>query len=610
MPEVCDSADNDCDGTTDGSSATDASTWYQDSDGDNYGNQYSSQLACTQPSSYVSNPYDCDDTLGTVNPSITESCNSIDDDCDGTVDEDDASDATDWYADVDGDGYGDSSGTASAACSAPSGRVSDNSDCDDADSGVNPGASERCDNTDTDCNGTVDDNVVIDTWYLDSDGDGYGLSSTAMDDCAQPSGYVLLDGDCDDAASAVNPDATEVCDSVDNDCDGSTDDSSAADAVTWYTDSDGDGYGDPSTATVSCTQQVSGTITVGGDCDDTDLLTNPGATEYCDSIDNDCNGTVDDNVANTPTWYPDVDGDGSGDANDSGTQACSAPSGFVVDNYDCNDSNAAISPSAFETCDTVDNDCDGTVDEADAVDAQDFYPDADSDGYGAAGTSSRSCTQPSGYLTDDTDCDDTDATVNPAATETCDAVDNDCDGDVDEDDASDASTFYEDSDGDGYGNPNSTASACSAPSGYVADNTDCLDTDPQVAPNQSDVADCVDNDCDSTVDEDATYTYTHDADIQSIWTSNCVSCHGGSSPSVGLSLEASAYTSLVNVGAAQASMDRVEPCQTQASYLWRKLKGTHAGAGGSGNRMPRGTSALLQADLLKIENWIDEGAPQ
>ena len=87
--------------------------------------------------------------------------------------------------------------------------------------------------------------------------------------------------------------------------------------------------------------------------------------------------------------------------------------------------------------------------------------------------SQQSETQPLGYVLDNTDCDDTRSDVYPNAPEICDGLDNDCDGQVDE---GVKTTFYADSDGDGYGNPSVTTQACSAPTGYVSNNTDCDDT--------------------------------------------------------------------------------------------------------------------------------------
>jgi len=501
--EYCDGVDNDCDGTVDEDDAADASTWYADTDSDGYGDPGSSTQACSQPSGYVADDSDCDDGVTTVNPSATEYCDGVDNDCDGTVDEDAAADASTWYADGDGDGYGDSA-SSTQACSQPSGYVADDTDCDDGEVSTNPGATEYCDGVDNDCDGTVDEDDAADasTWYADTDGDGYGRSSLFTDACSQPSGYVADATDCDDGEVTTNPGATEYCDGVDNDCDGTVDEDSAADASTWYADTDGDSYGDPASSTAACSQP-SGYVADSSDCDPTVATTNPGATEYCDGVDNDCDGTVDeDSAADASTWYADTDGDGYGDPGSS-TQACSQPSGYVADGSDCDPTVATTNPGATEYCDGVDNDCDGTVDEDDAADASTWYADIDGDGYGRSSLFTDACGQPSGYVADATDCDDSDGAVNPAATEVCDGIDNDCDGTVDEDSAAGASTWYADTDGDGFGDPASTTAACSEPSGYVADSSDCDDGDGAVNTDATEVCDGIDNDCDGAVDEDA-----------------------------------------------------------------------------------------------------------
>ena len=98
------------------------------------------------------------------------------------------------------------------------------------------------------------------------------------------------------------------------------------------------------------------------DCDDTNAAINPDATEVCDGVDNDCDGTVDQDAADASTWYADADGDSFGNAEDSLT-ACEAPSGYVIDNTDCNDAEALVFPGGEEACDGLDNDCSGETDE-------------------------------------------------------------------------------------------------------------------------------------------------------------------------------------------------------------------------------------------------------
>ncbi len=531
--EVCDGLDNDCDGEVD-EEVVDGSTWYLDEDGDGFGGSETTS-ACEAPRGYVDNGEDCDDALQTVFPGADETCNFLDDDCDGEVDED-PMDPTTWYGDGDGDGYGSPYDT-TEACEAPSGYVSEGTDCDDTSTdfhpgapeedctdpndyncdgsvgyadedgdgwaaceecddsarAINPSATEVCDGVDNDCNGVVDTFEAIDasTWYADTDSDGYGAAGVTLEDCDQPAGYVADDSDCDDSDDASYPGATEVCDDADNDCNGTVDDG-AMDASTWYIDHDGDGYG--GVATKQECDQPSGYVSDGTDCDDDESSANPGATEVCDELDNDCDGDTDEGV--TTIFYADGDGDGYGVSSVS-IEACSAPSGFVTDNTDCDDGEAWSNPGEVEVCDELDNDCDGSVDEGVTTT---FYADGDNDGYGDDSISLEECSAPSGFVTDNTDCDDDEATAYPGGTETCDELDNDCDGSVDE---GVTTTYYRDTDGDGYGDSADSTEACSEPTGYATDDGDCDDYDGAYSPGASPGCDGEDYDCDGYVDNDA-----------------------------------------------------------------------------------------------------------
>jgi hypothetical protein len=168
------------------------------------------------------------------------------------------------------------------------------------------------------------------------------------------------------------------------------------------------------------------------DCDDGDAAAYPGNEEICDGIDNNCDGTVDEGTATDAlTFYADGDGDGFGDVA-APTQACEKPEGYVADATDCDDDNDAAYPDNLEVCDDADNDCDGTVDEDDAIDAPTWYRDLDDDGVGGdTGTTLVQCDQPAGYADVDGDCDDDDDTTYPGAAEVCDdGVDNKCEEDL------------------------------------------------------------------------------------------------------------------------------------------------------------------------------------
>ena len=469
-------------------------TWYRDMDGDGFGNPAMTQMACLQPTGYVSNNTDCDDndalekpgqvwykdadgddysdgmtltqclrptnyyvaaeliaTSGdcndnnaAINPAATEICDGIDNNCNSMTDE---GVQTTYYRDMDGDGFGNPSMT-QMACSQPTGYVTNNTDCDDNDALEKPGQ----------------------VWYKDADGDDYSDGMT-LTQCLRPTNYyvaaelIATSGDCNDNNAAINPGATEVCDGIDNDCNTMIDDNLTF--VTYYTDADNDSYGTGAGQSL-CANPGAGFATQAGDCNDNNAAINPGATEICDGVDNNCNMMTDEGVQTT--YYRDMDGDGFG--NPAVTQmACSQPMGYVTNNTDCDDNDALEKPG------------------------QVWYADVDNDNY-SSGTTLTQCLRPAGYkvaseLTATTgDCNDGNAAINPAATEICDGIDNNCNSMTDE---GVQTTYYRDMDGDGFGNPAMTQMACSQPMGYVSNNTDCDDNDALEKPGQIWYAD-VDND--------------------------------------------------------------------------------------------------------------------
>ncbi len=255
-----------------------------------------------------------------------------------------------------------------------------------------------------------------------------GLALTGCDKDSDHDG-VPKSEDCNDESPLISPDVAEVCDGVDNDCDGEIDELGAIGEVEYWADTDGDGFGDPNESIMSC-EEVEGYVSDATDCDPTSGSSYPGGTEVCDGADNDCNGIVDDEATDAPTWYGDADLDGYGGSTFT-VEACQAPAGFVASSDDCDDLDAMSYPGADEYCDGADNDCDGTVDEGDALDATTWYRDADADGYGADGDAMPACEQPSGYVLEAGDCDDAYAAIYPEAEEICDELDNDCDGNAD-----------------------------------------------------------------------------------------------------------------------------------------------------------------------------------
>ena len=389
--------------------------WYLDADGDGWGSDAPDQApleACFAPAGYAAGTGDCDDADPAVHPGQAEpDCGAqVDANCDGSV----------GPVDADGDGVD--------ACS----------DCDDADSGTGSPS----------------------TWSLDADGDGYGGTRLATTSCEAPEGYVAGTEDCDDLDAAVNPDALEVCDGLDNDCSGDIDEGVEGGSA-WYRDADGDGHGDPGDVIEAC-GAPGGYVPRGDDCDDRDVGVLPGAAETCDGIDQDCDGSVDEDAEGALPWYPDTDGDGVG-ATGAASWSCVAIEGHVAVDGDCDDTDAGAYPGATETCDGVDQDCDGDTDE-DATDALTWYADLDGDGTAGSRWTVTQCDAPGGYLAAAGDCDDLDDTRYPGAPETCDGEDDDCDGLTDED-ALDEAVWYADVDGDGAGDPSDTLTACDAPLG-------------------------------------------------------------------------------------------------------------------------------------------------
>ncbi len=165
-------------------------------------------------------------------------------------------------------------------------------------------------------------------------------------------------GDCDESSTDINPDGTESCDGVDEDCDDLTDE--GLDTTTYYKDADGDTYGEDGSDTKMCSDPGTGYATIDGDCDDTLEDVNPDGTESCDGTDEDCDTSIDEDLATT-TYYEDTDGDLYGD-DATAMDACSDPGGtYVSDGGDCDESSTEVNPGAAEVCnDWIDNDCDET----------------------------------------------------------------------------------------------------------------------------------------------------------------------------------------------------------------------------------------------------------
>lgn len=278
-----------------------------------------------------------DPTPATQNPttpqtSVTpEDCSDgLDNDGNGLVDCDDGQ--CDTTCDADADGH--------------DGIAFGGDDCDDADDDVNPDAPEICDDLDNDCDGAIDDDDPdVDAsgspWYPDRDADGFGDGSNVSYQCDPPAGgpAAQVDGDCDDDDAAVFPGAFEVCNNIDDNCDGLVDDDDPlvdlSGAPVWYEDADGDGLGHPYVSIQACARPPGYAASV-DDCDDTDPT-----------------------IGGPFDWWLDADGDGFGSG--APVASCTPPAtGWIdINGSDCNDGDASIHPGAYETCgDGIDSDCD------------------------------------------------------------------------------------------------------------------------------------------------------------------------------------------------------------------------------------------------------------
>jgi MYXO-CTERM domain-containing protein len=301
---------------------------------------------------------DCDDTDSTVWPGAPETCDGIDEDCDGDTDEG-ASDAPSWYADGDSDGYG--AGAPVPACQPPAGHAALDGDCDDAAATYNPGAAEL------DCADPHDYNCDGATGFVDQDQDGFAACE-----------------ECDDTDSAVHPGAPETCDGADNDCDGIPDGPAPTDGLQLYRDADLDGHGDLSLPVVACAV-VPGLSATSDDCDDAEASVSPSALEiWYDGVDQDCDGNDDDQDGDgvpAPADCVDTDAQvfpGASDAPYDGLDGdCDGASDFDADGdgydaapptgagSDCDDADPAVHPEAQDpSCDGVDLDCDPVPDTA------------------------------------------------------------------------------------------------------------------------------------------------------------------------------------------------------------------------------------------------------
>jgi hypothetical protein len=328
-----------------------------------------------------------------------------------------------YFADTDNDGFGNLLSTTST-CIQPAGYVVNSLDCNDSNGQINPSANEVCNSIDDNCNSQTDEGLTFTSYYSDLDNDGFG-SGAGTSLCSNPgAGYSTNALDCNNSNSAINPSATELCNSADDNCNSQIDEGLLF--QNYYQDFDGDGFGF-GTPTSLCTNQT-GYVNNAFDCNDFQAQVNPIAQEICNGIDDNCNTLVDDGLQFTNYF---LDGDQDGFGAGSPQSLCSNPgNGYSTLNTDCNDAVATINPTATEICNSLDDNCNLQIDEG--LVFTNYFADNDGDGFGNPAQATSSCSPINGMVTNNGDCNDANANINPLAVEIGgNGIDENCDGEID-----------------------------------------------------------------------------------------------------------------------------------------------------------------------------------
>jgi len=264
-----------------------------------------------------------------------------------------------YFRDLDLDGFGNM-GDSTLSCVMPLGYVANSLDCDDTNDLINPGMEDICNAADDNCNGLIDDDALFFVWYLDSDLDSFGDFFIDSISCFELSGFVLNNLDCNDSTAAINPDVSEICNGLDDNCNFAIDEDLVVN--TFFADSDEDGFGNSEIFYLSCLTTISGYVLDSTDCDDSNSGINPISIEVCNGLDDNCDENIDEGL-DFQNLYLDWDSDNFGNPLVDTTTCEFIILGYVIDSTDCDDANSLVYPGALEIFNNLDDNCNDIIDE-------------------------------------------------------------------------------------------------------------------------------------------------------------------------------------------------------------------------------------------------------